>query len=166
MNLFKGGGVPLAILSNSEGKLPRPHFANPDSPIRGPLLVVQWKWTHLPMQEIWVQYPRQEDPLEEEVPFNSVTQSCLTLYDPMDYSMPGLPVHHQLPEPAQTRVRWVGDAIQPSYPLSSPFPPAFNLSQYQGLFQWVSSSPQVAKVNWSFRFSHQSFQWIFRTDFL
>ena len=64
----------------------------------------------------------------------------------MDCSMPGLPVDHQLPEFTQTRVYWVGDAFQPFHPLSSPSPPAFNLSQHQGLFQWVSSSHQVAKV--------------------
>ena len=64
----------------------------------------------------------------------------------MDCSMPGLPVHHKLPEFTQTHVHWVDDAIQPSYPQSSPSPPAFSLSQHQGLFQWVSSSHQVAKV--------------------
>ena len=71
--------------------------------------------------------------------------SRVRLCDPMNHSIPGLPVHHQLPELAQTHVRWVGDAIQPS-PLLSPSPPAFNLSQHQGLFQWVSSLHQVAKV--------------------
>ena len=75
-----------------------------------------------------------------------VAQSCLTLCDPMDCSTPGFPVHLQLWELTQTYVRRVGDAIQPSHPLSSPSPPAFNLSQHQGLFQWVSSSHQVAKV--------------------
>ena len=84
--------------------------------------------------------------------FSSVAQSCLTLCDPMDCSTPGLPVHHQLPEFAQTHVHWVGEAIQPSHPLSSPSPPAFNLSQHQGLFKWVSSLHQVAKVL-SFSFS-------------
>jgi len=79
------------------------------------------------------------------IQFSSVAQSCLTLCDPMVCSTPGFPVHHQLPELAQTHVHWVSDAIQPSHPLSSPSP-AFNLSQHQGLFQWVSSSPQVAKV--------------------
>ena len=64
----------------------------------------------------------------------------------MDYSMPSFPIHHQLPDLAQTHVNWVGDAVQPSYPLSSPSPPAFSLSQNQGLFKWVSSSHQVAKV--------------------
>ena len=64
-----------------------------------------------------------------------VTQSCPTLCDPMDCSTPGFPIHHQLPELAQTHVHRVGDAIQPSYPLLSPSPPAFNLSQHQGLLQ-------------------------------
>ena len=96
---------------------------------------------------------------------SSVTQSCPTLCNPMDCSMPGLPVHHQLAEFTQTHVHWVGGAIHPSRPLSSPSPPAFNLSQHQGLFQWVSSSHQVAKVL-EFQLQHQSFQWIFRTDFL
>ena len=75
-----------------------------------------------------------------------VAQLCLTLCDPMNCSTAGLPVHHQLPEFTQTHVHWVGDAIQPSHPLSSPSPPTFSLSQHQGLFQWVSSSHQVAKV--------------------
>ena len=78
--------------------------------------------------------------------FSSVTQSCLTLWDPMDCSTSGFLVHRQLPDLTQTHVHWVGDAIQPSHPLSSPSPPAFNLSQHQGLFQWVSSSHQAAKV--------------------
>ena len=72
------------------------------------------------------------------VQFSSVAQSCLTLCDPMDRSTPGFPVHHQLLELTQTHVHPVGDAIQPSHPLSSPSPPAFNLSQNQGLFQWIS----------------------------
>ena len=99
------------------------------------------------------------------VQFGSVTQSCLTLCNPMDCSTPGFPVHHQLPEPTQTHVQWVGDAIQPSHPLLSPSPPTFNLSQHQGLFKWVSSSHQVAKVL-EFQLQHQSFQWLFSTDFL
>ena len=79
--------------------------------------------------------------------YNSVTQSCLTLCDPRTAAHAWvLPVHHQLPEFTQTQVHWVSDAIQPSHPLSSPSPPAFNLSQHQDLFQWVSSSHQVAKV--------------------
>ena len=80
------------------------------------------------------------------VQFSSVTQLCPTLCDPMDCSMPGFPVHHQLPEDTQTHVHWVGDAIQLSHPLSSLSPPALNLFQHHGLFQWVSSSHQVAKV--------------------
>ena len=89
------------------------------------------------------------------VQFSSIAQSCLTLCNPTDCSMPGLPVHHQLPELAQTHVHRVGDAIQPSHPLSSPSPPALNLSRYQGLSQWVSSSHQVAK---ELELQHQSFQ--------
>ena len=84
--------------------------------------------------------------------FSSVAQSCPTLCDPMNHSTPGLPVHHHLAEFTQTHINRVGDAIQPSYPLSSPSPPALNLSQHQGLFQWVSSSHQMAK-NWSFIFN-------------
>ena len=81
----------------------------------------------------------------------SVTHSCPTFCNPMDYSMPGFPVHHQLPEPTQTHVHRVGDAIQPSHPLSSPSP-AFNLSKRQGPFQGVCSSHQGPKY-WSFSFS-------------
>ena len=95
---------------------------------------------------------------------NSVVQSCLILCDPVDCSMPGFPAHHQFPELAQTYVHWVSDAIQPSHPLSSPSPPAFSLSQHQSLFQWVSSSHQVAKIL-ELQLQHQSFQWIFRTHF-
>ena len=86
---------------------------------------------------------------------------CPTLCDPMDCSTPGLPVL----EFTQTHVHWVSDAIQPSHPLWSPSPPNFNLSQHQGLFQWVSSSHQVAKVL-EFQLQHQSFQWTPRTDLL
>ena len=85
-------------------------------------------------------------------------------WEPVDCSTTGFLVHHQLPELTQTHVHWVGDAIQPSHPLSSPSPLAYNLSQHQGLFQWVSSSHQVVKV-WEFQLQHQCFQWIFRTDF-
>ena len=108
--------------------------------------------------------------------------SHVRLFDPMNCSSPGLPVHHQLPELAQTHVHQVGDAIQlpelaqthihqvgdaiqPSHPLSSLSPPTFSLSQHQSLFQWVSSSHQVAKVL-ELQLQHQCFQWIFRTDFL
>ena len=78
--------------------------------------------------------------------FSAVDQSCPTLCDPMNHSMPGLPVHHKLPEFTQTHVHRFGDATQPSHPLSSPSPPATNPSQHQSLFQWVSSSHEVAKV--------------------
>ena len=88
-----------------------------------------------------------------------------TLCDPMDCNRPGFPVHHHLPKLAQTHVHWVSDAIQPSHSLSSPSPPAFYLSQHQGLFQRVSLSHHVAKVL-KFQLQHQSFQWIFRNDFL
>ena len=80
------------------------------------------------------------------VQFSSVAQSCPTVCDPMDHSTPGLPVNHQLPESTETHLHWVSDAIQPSHTLSSPSPPAFNLSQHQGLFKWVSFSHKVAKV--------------------
>ena len=80
------------------------------------------------------------------VQFSSVTQSCPTLCDPMNPSTPGLPVHHHLPDFTQIHIHRVGDAIQPSHPLSSPFPPAPNPSQHQSLFQWVNSSNEVAKV--------------------
>ena len=95
--------------------------------------------------------------LISSVQFSSVAQSCSTLCDPMDCSTPGLPVHHQLPEFSQTHVHRVGDVIQPSHPLSSPSPPTINPSQHQGLFQWVSSSYQVAKLL-ELQLQHQSFQ--------
>ena len=79
--------------------------------------------------------------------FSSVTQLYSTLCDPMDCSTPGFPVRHQLPEPTQAHVHHTDEAIQPSHPRLSPSPPTFNLSQHQGLFQWVSSSHQVAKVS-------------------
>ena len=91
----------------------------------------------------------------------SVSQWCPTLCNPMDCNMPSFPVHHQLLELAQTHVHRIGDAMQPSHPLSFPFPPAFNFSQHQGLFQWVSPWHQVAKVL-ELQLQHQSFQWIFR----
>ena len=97
--------------------------------------------------------------------FSSVAQLCLTVCDPMNCSMPGLPVHHQLLEFTQTHAHQVGDAIQLSHPLSSPSPPALNLSQHQGLFQWVNSLHQVAK-GLEFQLQHQSFQWTPRSDLL
>ena len=99
------------------------------------------------------------------VQFSSFAQSCLTLCNPINCSMSVLPVHHQLLESTQTHVHWVSDAIQPSHPLSSPSPPALNLSQHQGLLKWVSSSHQVSKVL-EFQLQHQSFQRTPRTDLL
>ena len=96
--------------------------------------------------------------------FSSVTQSCRTLCYPMECSTLGFPIHHQLLELIQAHVHWVSDAIQPSHSLSSPSP-TFDHSQHQDIFKWVSSSHQVAKVL-EFQLQHQSFQWIFRTDFL
>ena len=89
----------------------------------------------------------------------SVAKSCPTLCNPMDCSTPGFPVLHCLPEFAQTHVHWVGDAIQPSPPLSPPSPPALSFSRHQGLFQWVGSFHQMATV---LELQQQSFQWIFR----
>ena len=91
--------------------------------------------------------------------------SSVQLWDPVYCSTSGFPVHHQLPEFTQTHVHWVGDAIQPSHPLMSPSPPAFNLPQHEGLFWWVSSSHQVVR-ELEFQLWHQSFQWTFRNDFL
>ena len=94
--------------------------------------------------------------------FGSVTQSCPTLCNPMDSRMSGFPVLHYLPEFAQTQVHWVDNGIQSPHPLLPSSPPALRLSQHQGLFQWVGSSHQVAKV---LELQHQSSQWIFRADF-
>ena len=94
--------------------------------------------------------------------FCSVTKSCLILCDPVDCSVRGFPVLHYLPGFAQTHVHWVNDAIQPSHSLLSPSPP-FDLFQHQGLFQWVSTSHQVAKI---LELQHQSFLLVFRVNFL
>ena len=113
--------------------------------------VARWtrQWWAVHSEEYW-----------QSVQFSSSVG--LTLCDAMDYSMPGFLVHHQLLKLAQTHVHWMGDAIQP---LFSPSPPAFNLPQHQDIFQWVSSLYQVAKAL-ELQLQHQSFQWIFRTDFL
>ena len=97
-------------------------------------------------------------------PFSSVAQVYLTLCDPMDCSTSGFHMHHQLLKFIQTHVHWVAHAIQPSHPLSSLSPLAFNLSKNQGLFKQVSSSHLVVK-EMEFQLQHQSFQWIFRTNF-
>ena len=136
------------------------------------------KWTHKNNLIFWINVIIWSDRLNMRievslgqwlpsfnVQFSSVTQSCPTLCEPMNHSTPGLPVHHQLPEFTQTHVHRVGDAIQPSHPLSSPSPPAPNPSQHQSLFQWVNSSHEVAKVL-EFQLQHQSFQWTPRTDLL
>ena len=102
-----------------------------------------WEGIRKETKIIWTLY---------SVPFRSDVQSCPTLYDPMDCSMPGFPVLHQLPELAQTHVHWVSDAIQPTHPLSSPSPPAFNLSQHQGLFHESVLHIRWPKY-WSFSFS-------------
>ena len=100
--------------------------------------------------------------------YASVQFSHIVMSDslqPHGWEHPGSSVLHCLPELAQTHVHWVSDAIQPSHPLSPPSPPAFNLSQHQGLFQWVSSSHQAAKIL-ELQLQQQSFHWIFRVDFL
>ena len=97
----------------------------------------------VPVTNMWEKRPTKPF---SSVQFSSVAQSCLTLFDPMNRSTPGLPVHHQLLQFTQTHVHRVGDAIQPSHPLSSSSPPAPNPSQHQSLFQWVSSSHEMAKV--------------------
>ena len=111
----------------------------------------------------WDRLKREGTYVYISVQFSSVAQSCPTLCNRMSCSMPGLPVYHQLPEFTQTHAHQVGDAIQPSHPLSSPPPPAPNPSQHQGLFQWVSSPHEVAKVL-EFQLQHQSLQWTPRTD--
>ena len=109
----------------------------------------------------------QADSLPAELPGKPSVQFSRSVMSnslrPHDCSTPDLPVHYQLPELTQTHVHWVNDANKPSHPLSSPSPPAFSLSQHQDLFQWVSSLHQGAKV-WELH--RQSFQWIFRTDFI
>ena len=94
-----------------------------------------------------------------------VAQSYMALWDTMGCSTPGFPVHHQLLELAQIPVHWIGDAIHPPHPVLSSSSPSLTLSQHQGLFQWVSSSHQLARVL-ELQLQHQSFQWIFRADFL
>ena len=98
-----------------------------------------------PERKLWTNWTQKKKKVRM-VQFSSVAQSCPTLCDPMNRSTPGLPVYHQLPEFTQTHVQWVSDAIQPSHPLSSPSLPAPNPSQHHGLFQWVNSSHEVAKV--------------------
>ena len=133
-----------------------------------------WWWCFQSwMSWIWISAPKRNSYLTlstsisrfNQFQFSSIAQSCLTLCNPINHGMPGLPVHYQLPEFTQTHVHWVSNAIQPSHPLSSPSPPALNLSQHQGLYKWVSSLHQVPKVL-EFQLQHQSFQWTCRTDLL
>ena len=105
-----------------------------------------WKQPRCPSTHEWIKKLWYIFTMEYSVQFSSVAQLCPTLCDPMNGSMLGLLVHHQLPEFTQTHVHRVGDAIHPSHPLSSPSPPAPNPSQHQSLFQWVNSSHEVAKV--------------------
>ena len=114
-----------------------------------------WKYGHsFVLHSIWGSL---------SVQCSSVTQSCPILWEPMDCQMPGFPVHHQLPE--FTHVHWVRDSVQSFHPLLAPFPPAFTVSQHQGLFPWVSFSLQVAKLV-DFQLQPESFQTLVRTDFL
>ena len=95
----------------------------------------------------------------------SVAKSCPALWDPMNWRTPGFSVLHYLQEFAEPHGHWDGEVIQPSHPLFFPSPPVLSLSQDQGVFQWVSSLHQVAKVL-ELQFQHQSFQWIVKVDFL
>ena len=119
---------------------------------------------------IWTMFILQHSSIDKALvmvllQFSSVAQLCPTVCDPMNHSTPGLPVHHQLLEFTQTHVHRVSDAIQPYHPLSPPSPPAPYPSQHQGLFQWVNSSHEVAKIL-EFQLQPQSFQWTLRTDLL
>ena len=121
------------------------------------LRVIEW-WSYLSLNiKQWGRY--------DSVQFSLVAQSCPTHCDPMNHSMPGLPVHHQLPEFTQTHDHRVSDAIQPSHPLLSPSPPAPDPSQHQSLFQWVNSSHEVAKVL-EFQLQHHSSKRNPRADLL
>ena len=134
-----------------------------DSILGGSIITADGDWSHEIKRHLLL--GRKVMTNLSSVQFSSVTQSCLTLCDPMNRSKPGLPVHHQLSEFTQTHVHRVCDAIQPSHPLSSPSPPALNHSQHQSLFQWVNSSHEVAKVL-EFQLQHHSFQRTPRADLL
>ena len=145
------------------------HIKNKWKPLKNYLLnfskssivVVQW------LSHIWLFATLQTAARQASLSLCSVQfspHSCLTLCDPMDCSTPGFPVCHQLLALTQTHVHWVSNAIQPSHPLLSLSPPSFNLSQHQGLFQWVGSLHQAKVLE--FQLQHQSFQWTPRTDLL
>ena len=123
-----------------------------------------WRWM-LGIGAQWCNCTWFHSPVHLNMTVVAQLQSQVQLWDPMDCSMPGFPVHHHLLEFAQIHVHWVGDATKPSHPLLSPSPPSFGLSQHQGLFLGISSSHQVAKVLEP-QLQHQSFQWIYRVDFL
>ena len=138
---------------------------------RGTLKMWAGSWLFLEWNEESQQWLRQGDmtwfSLGKDLSSHCVQFSWSVVSDslqPHEPRTPGLPVHHQLLESTQIHVHWFSDAIQPSHPLSSPSSPALNLSQHQGLFQWVSSLHQVAEVL-ELQLQHQSFQWIFRIDF-
>ena len=157
---------------------------------KGTSLVVQWLRLCLPMQglQVWslIRELRSHSSRGQKTTKNEtkailqqnsiktlrknccccpVTKLCLILCDPMDCSTPGFPDLHHLPEFAQTHVHWVGYTMKPSHSLSPTSPPALNISQHQGVFQWVNSSHQVTKVL-ELQLQCQSFSWIFRIYFL
>ena len=159
-------GIPSPPLALFVVMLPKAHltvffFSPPWLYIPGCLALGWWSHHHdyLIHVGVWINKLWYMKTMEHSVQFSSVAQLCPTLCDLMNYSTPGLPVHHQLSEFTLTHVCRAGDAIQASHPLSSPFPPAPNPSQHQSLFQWVSSSYQVAKVL-KFQLQHQSFKWV------
>ena len=155
--------VLIRYFSNKDSSLPKVRILEPAVEV----IYIKFHSTEIVTKALIAskQPSTQNKILFSSVQFSSVTQSCSTLWDPTNHSMPGLPVYHQLLESTQTYVHWVGDAVQQSHPLSSPSPPALNPSQHKGLFKWVSSSHQVAKVL-EFQLQHQSFQWTPRSDLL
>ena len=135
---------------------------------KAPCTAREGEHTYRKENKLWGQYKQMPTTFHwtsPSVQFSSVAQSCLTLCNPMNRSMPGLPVHHQLPEFTQPHVHRVRDAIQPSHPLLSPSPPSPNPSQHQSLFQWVDSSHEVAKVL-ELQLQHHSLQITPRADLL
>ena len=159
----------LPILSPAKSLQLCPTLCNPidcsplGSSVPGILQARTLEWVAISFSNPWKWKVKVK--LLSSVQFSSVAQSCLTLCDPMNCSMPGLLVHHQLPEFTQTHVHQVSDAIQPSHCLLSPSPPVPNPSQHQSLFQWVNSSHEVAKAL-EFQFQHHSFQRNPRADLL
>ena len=156
-----GGKSPAHLCSNSF----REAIWLKGATSRGFVLKLQSKMIDFGFCALQVDWGRLVETKSHLVPSSVQSLSHVRLCDPMNYSTPGLPVHHQLPELTQTHVHWVSDTIQPSHPLLSPSPPALNLSKHQVLFKWVSSSHQVAKLM-EFQLQHQSFQWTPRTDLL